>query len=299
MALELIQDTAAPVEFTPTDLPSRPASATLSFRAPGGGEKATPSVTVSVVGAGGFASVATVTSQTVIVVDNATGLSAGSRAWMETADGWTGAVLVSEVTSTTVTLEAAPPGTITTAAKIYGLTLTATIPSAATATRDAHYRLDWTITDNAGATHKRRQMAHVCAMSFRAALTDDEAARYMAATFPGFAVGLDAGHFRELARRASSRVRRLLQATGNFPHLVGDQDTFVDAGLVALRLELAQGDGLVPAGYDPSTYVSDQERALRKAVTEAVASNWVDRDDDGSVGPDDVRSMFTLRAVRV
>jgi len=298
VALELIQDTAAPVAFTPTDLPARPASATLSFKAPGGDEKATPSVTVSTVGAGGFATVSSVTSQTSIAVDNATGIAPGAQVWAETTDGWKGAVRISEATGTALILESAPPGTITTATKLYGLTLTATIPADATGTRDAHYRLDWTITDGDGVAHKRRQMAHVCAMSFRDPLTSDEAARYMAATFPGFAAGLDAGHFRELARRSSSRVRRLLQSTGNYPHLVGDQDTFIDAGLTALRLELALGDGLVPAGYDPSTYVNDQDRALRKAVAEAVASNWVDRDDDGSVDPDDVRPLFTLRAVR-
>lgn len=298
MALELIHNTASPVAFAPTDLPARVSSATLSFCAPGGDEQSTPSVTVSAVGSGGSARVTAVTSQVAFVVDNATGITPGAQVWAETTDGWTGAVRVSEVTGTTVTIEAAPPGTITTATNLYGLTMSATIPSAALGTRGTHFRLDWTITDSDGGTHKRRQMAHVCSMTFRAAVTDDEVARYMAATFPGFGAGLDAGHFRELARRSSSRVKRLLQTSGNFAHLVGDQDAFVDCGLTALRIELATGDGLVPAGYDPSTYVGDQERALRQQVAEAVASNWVDRDDDGVVDADDTRSMFAIRAVR-
>jgi len=298
VALELIQDTAASVAFAPEDLPARPASATLSFLSPGGDEKAAPAVTVATVGSGGSAGVATVASQTSITLDDATGVLAGGQVWVETSDGWKGAARISEVDGTAVTLDSAPPGTLTTAAVFYGLELSATIPATATGTRDVHYRLDWTITDSAGDAHKRRQMAHVCSMSFRDPVTSAEAARYMAATFPGFGAGLDAGHFRELARRATNRVRRMLTASGNYPHLVGDQDAFVDAGLVALRLELAQGDGLVPAGYDPSVYAADQERALRKAVSEAIASNWVDRDDDGSVDPDDVRPMWTVRAVR-
>ena len=273
-------------------------SATLSFRAPAGGEKAAPSVTLASVGSGGFATVATVTSQTAIIVDNATGLTAGARVWMETTDGWKGAVLVSEATGTSLTLDSSPPGTVTTATKLYGLKLSATVPASATGTRDLHYRLDWAITDADGTVQKRRQMAHVVAMPFRDPMTSDEAARYVAASFPGYAAGQDAGYFMELARRASSRVRRLLQSEGTYPHLIGDPATFGDAGLVALRLELAISDGLVPAGYDPSTYSSDQERALKRAIAEALGSIWVDRDDDLSVDEDDVRPLFTIRAVR-
>ena len=218
---------------------------------------------------------------------------------METTDGWKGPVIVSETpTSTGVTLDSSPPGTITTATKLYPLKLSATIPSSATGTRDLHYRLDWSITDADGTVQKRRQMAHVVAMPFRDPMTSDEAARYVAASFPGYAAGQDAGYFTELARRASSRVKRLLASEGTYPHLIGDHDTFVDAGLVALRLELAMSDGLVPAGYDPSTYSSDQERALKRAIGEALGSNWVDRDDDQAVDEDDVRPMFTIRAVR-
>ena len=299
MALDIIQDTSQIVRYEAADLPARPASATLAFRNPGGTTLATPSVSLTAVGSGGFATVSSVTSQTVMVVSNATGLSPGSRAWMETADGWSGAVRVSEEASRTVTLEAAPPGTVTTAAKLYPIELSATIPASATGTRDKHYRIEWTITDADGTAHKRQTMAHVCAMGFRDAITSDEVARYMAATFPGYAAGLDAGQFTELARRASGRVRRLLQAEGTYPHLVGDQDAFVDVGLVALRVELALAEALVPAGYEPSQYVADTERALKVAMGEALASNWVDRDDDQSVDEGDLRNAFAVRAVRV
>lgn len=299
MALEIVKDTAKAVTYVAPDLAARPASATLSFRAPGGDEKAAPSVTVSTVGAsvGDVASVATVTSQTEITVDNATDIVAGARLWLETADGWKGVVRVSEITGTAIILESMPPGTLTTAAKLYGAEMIATIPASATGTRDLHYRLDWAVTDTAGAVAYRRQTAHVVATEFGDAVSDSDASRYTAANFPGVATGKDAGWFRRIAEQASERIRQKLIAAGNYPHRVADQGVFKSAGLVALRIELAH-EGLVIAGFDPDTYLAGQEENLWRSIREALANTWVDSDDDDKVDPDDVRRMHTVRLVR-
>ena len=297
MALEIVKDTAKAVTYVAPDLPARPASATLSFKSPGGDEEAAPSVSLTSVGSGGVSSVASVSSQTEVTVDNATGLSGGSRVWLETADGWQGVVRLSEVTGTSLILESMPPGTMTTAAKLYGAEFTATIPASATGTRDLHYRLDWAVTDTAGAVTYRRQAAHVVATEFGDAVSDAEAARYTAANFPGVATGKDAGWFRRIAEQASGRIRQKLIAAGNYPHRVADQGVFKAAGLVALRIELAH-EGLVIPGFDPDAYLSGQEENLWRSIREALANTWVDTDDDDKVDADDIRRLHTVRLVR-
>lgn len=295
MALELLQDQSASVGFYPTSLASRPSSATLSFKSPGGTEKAAPSVTVAAVSA----TVSSVASQVTFDVSSATGMTAGGMMWMTCDDGWQGPVTIAEITSSTITLDAAPPGTVDTSTTLHGLGLSATIPSSATETRDRFYQLQWTITSADGTVSLQHQIAHVVRMQFGDPVTDAEAKRYVAANWPGLAGAKDAGFYRGVAYRANQRIRNLIQASGDFPHMVGDPDLFKSsgAGLAALRLELANL-ALVPGDFEPGDYVASTERDLKRSIREAMANAYVDRDDTGSVTANDVLGMWTLRAVR-
>ena len=67
-----------------------------------------------------------------------------------------------------------------------------------------------------------------------------DAAAFVAAAFPGHYTGRTWGYFAELARRASARVWKRVRKDGRFVELVGDSRAFVDAGVIALRLELAK-----------------------------------------------------------
>ena len=300
MARELLQDKAAAVVFYPSSIRARPSSATLDFVTPGNNSKATPTVTLSAVGSGGSAAVASVTSQAEIVVDDATGFIPGGAVWCETADGWKGSVRVAEVSGTTVILEAAAPGTLTTSTVFYGLGLSATIPSSATGTRDRFYRLEWLVTDADGAVTLLHEIAHVVRMQFADPMTEGEAKRYVAANWPGAAAGKDAGWFRGITRRANARVRVVIQGTGDFPHMIGDPDAFVSsgAGLAALRLELAH-EALTPGDFSPAEYIDSTERDLKGSVRAAMANAFVDRGDTGTVDAGDVRGVWTIRAVRL
>ena len=162
---------------------------------------------------------------------------------MVTADGWSGPVEIGEIAGLTVTLTAAPPGTVDTSTLIYGLGFSATIPASATGTVDRFYRLEWTITCADGTVTLQHQIAHVVRMQFSDAVTDAEAKRYVAANWPGLAGSKDAGFFRGVTDRANARVRNLIQASGDFPHMIGDPSLFVDsgAGLAALRLDEGVG----------------------------------------------------------
>tara|TARA_Y100001963_G_scaffold12815_1_gene16044 strand:- start:555 stop:1460 length:906 start_codon:yes stop_codon:yes gene_type:complete len=298
-ALELVEDKATSVTFFPTSLVSRPSSASLDFKSPGGTVKESPTVTVASVGSGGSAGVSSVTSQVVVVVDDSTGFAPGSPVWLETADGWKGPVMVDEVEGTTITFESAPPGTLTTAASFYGLGLSASLSAAATVDRDKWYKLEWTITTADSAVTVSREVAHVVRTQFSDPVSTTEVKRYVAANWPGLAAGKTAGFFRTIATRANNRVRTLIQASGDFPHLVGAPSVFVDsgAGLAAVRIELAH-QNLVPGDYEVATYVELTTNELLRAVREALANTYVDRGDTDSVDAGDVRQLVIIPAGR-
>ena len=297
MATEVTEDTAATVTAYPDG--AAPTSATATFYNAKGDSQSTPTVTVDAIGSGGTSTVGAVTSQTQFAVDNATGIETGRRYWLTSSAGWQAAISVSEVSGLNITLEHAPPGTIATGDTLKGLLLSVTL-SAATDTNDRglNHRVEWVVTGADSVVRRYRTIVDVVKTPWPDSVSADDASRYLAMAFPGYATGLDAGHFFELSRRASQRVRNILRSDGNYPHMVGDRDVFESAGLAALRLECATGDALIPAGYEPTQYISDQEETLRRLIAEAVANNWIDRDDDGAVEPGEVAPMFTIRVVR-
>ena len=297
MAIDIVKDTAGSLVFIPEDLASRPSSCTASFRKPSGDELETPAVTVASIGSGGVSSVSSVTNQTQFSVNDATGIASGAFLWIETDDGWKGAVRVSEITGTAITLESRPPGTVNTNAALYGLALSCTVSASKTDTRDQNYRVDYTITSADGSVTYRRQMINVVAMLFAEPVTSSEAARYAAANFPGVATQKDAGWFRGIAERASDRIKQKLVAAGNYPHRIGDQSVFKPAGMIAMRIELAH-EGLIVAGFDPEAYINAQESRLGTQLRESIANTWVDRNDDDTVDVDEVRGFYSFRAKR-
>lgn len=296
MARELIENVDNDVTYVPR-MRARPSSATLSFKTPGGTELSTPSVTVDSIGSGGTATVDTVTSQTEIDVDDATGIQAGHAYWLSAQDGWGAQVRVGEIDGTTLYLESPPPGTVEANDTLHGFELRATISSGDVATRDLFYRLDWTITDTDGTDHYEREMAHVVAMRFASPVTPAEAMRYMSQAHPGEADSWIWGQFRELAERASERVRQRLVQAGNRPHRMGDQSALKPAGIVAFRIELAERS-VVPPGYEPDAYLQAQERALDKRMREALANAPIDRDDDQAFEASEIRPLQTIRIGR-
>tara|TARA_R110000822_G_scaffold53955_3_gene138755 strand:+ start:1359 stop:2255 length:897 start_codon:yes stop_codon:yes gene_type:complete len=297
VAIDIVQNTAGSLIFIPEDLASRPSSCTASFRKPSGDELEAPSVAVASIGSGGVSSVSAVTNQTQITVDDATGITSGAFLWMETGDGWAGAIRISEITGTSLTLESRPPGTVDVTAKIYGLALTSTVSASKTDTRDQNYRIDYTITSVDASVAHRRQMVNVVAMSFADPVTSAEVSRYAAANFPGVSTQKDAGWYRGIAERASDRIRQKLVAAGNYPHRVGDQSVFKSSGMVAMRIELAH-EGLIVAGFDPESYINAQESRLGTQIRESIANTWIDRNDDDAVGVDEVRGFYSFRAKR-
>jgi hypothetical protein len=300
VAIEVVENAASTVTLYPDGAP--PSSATASFYSPEGNVLSTPSVSVQAIGSGGVATVGTVTDQTTIAVDDATNISMGDRLWYSSSRGWAGPVMVSEINGLNIVLESPPPGTARVGDTLVGLKLSATIAAADTGTRKMNHRVEWSVAGSDSVTRTYQTMVHVVRVQFTPdrIVSSTDAARYLSSTFPAYATSVDGGHFSALASRAAARVLRMLRATGNYPHLIGDQDAFQDAGLVALRIECAMTDGLVPGGYDPAIYVHEQEKHLASLVRETVANMWVDHDDDGIVEEDtELSYLFAMTARRL
>lgn len=304
MAIEVVEDTSASVSFFPDG--SAPASATATFFDPEGDTLSTPSVSVASIGSGGTATITQVDNQTSLRVDDRTGISAGDRLFYISARGWSGPVLVSESYTDSgthyIVLESPPPGVARVGDTLKGLRLSLTLSAADTKDRGENHRIEYKVTGADSTVRTYQQIVHVVRVQFQAdrICSPTDAARYLSGTFPSYAAALDGGHFDELARRAAGRVLRLLRATGHHAHLIGDQDAFIDCGVIALRIECALTDGLVPGGYDPATYIETQEKSLAILLRETVSNMWIDYDDDGAVDEaSELNPLFSIDAVRV
>ncbi len=294
MAVELLQSRDCPVSYVPT---VRPASAELVLVDDSGAEVASPAVTVDAIGAGGTATIASLTNQATFEVDDATNIRPGQRLWLQPQSGSGSVVKVSTVSGTTVTVDGAPAATVLEGDTLHGATLRATVSASALGMRGLHWSLRWTITDADGRVTVEQETAHVVRQRFRDACTPDEVSRYVGQLFPGMTRGRDAGWYADLAERASDRVRRLLQAKGCYPHLAGDPLAFREAGRLALLAELALQGQRAP-GYQ-GVALEDIDKAARRAVYEAADGlQWHDRNDDGAVQASEVAKPVA-RVVRL
>ena len=304
MATELIEDRAGTIYLVPD---CRPSSATVSWFEPDSSTALTSGS--ATIGAdpsmSGPWNIDTVTSQTEITLNGSNPFKPDTEAtrwaWLQAVDGWGSKVRIGEkLSSFQLQLAAPPPGTIEVNDDIHNLTCVFEVGSSYTAERKLNYRAEWTITcADTGEVKKYTTMHHVVRHQFQDACTPDMAKRYMSTAYPSYCTGLDFGYFQDIAERASNRVRLRIQATGAYPHLVGDGEAFrLDVGIHSLRVELAR-EGLYPAGYDPSLYTKDQERALSRSIHDALrAMQWYDADDSGTVEAREVRSAYTVHAIR-
>lgn len=272
MALELLQSVGATVLATP-DI--RAASATAVLYDKDGAQKQSVVATLDAVDT----TVASVGSTPdVLNLASAAGVVVGREYWYRSAAGWAAKVRVVGVTGVQVQLETPPPGAPAAADLFQGLVFSAALSGSALATRGRHYRLDWTFAGG----QSDRQIIHVVAAQFRPPATPDDAKRIAHQNFPDWARRQTFGTWLRLAETATNRVRMQLTADENYPDWIGDRDAFAYAGEIALRIELAKL-GRVPAGYDAAAYVVDQEAWLAKAIRDAVAGVWVDRNENNRV----------------
>lgn len=297
MDVLLLEDRSAVVEFYP---PIKPASATLSVYAPGGGTALeSPAVTVDT-----LSRTVTVATSTETFTATGTGTPVvGRQYWWTSVD--TGAhkalVRVAQYASDVIRLDSPVAGSaLQIGDTITGSRLSATVTTTSTANRGSFYQLVWTVTDAAGAVRIYQQTAHVVRTLYRDAVTVDECARYLARAYPSLAATYTHGQFLELARLASERVWKRVRSGDRWMHLFGDSASFAAAGIIALRIELAQEQLVPPGVIDPIGYIDEQRKALDLEIADAISAQWYDANDDGGVQKaDEVRTTRSTTLVRV
>lgn len=298
MDVLLLEDRSAAVEFYP---PVKPASATLSVYAPGGGTALeSPAVTVDSLAR----TLTAVTSTDTFTAATGSGTPVvGRQYWMTSVD--TGAhralVRLAQYASNVWKIEAPFPGSsVQVGDTLAGARLSATVTTTSTANRGSFYQLVWTVTDADSVVRIYQQTAHVVRTVYRDAVTTDECARYISRAHPNLAVGMTHGQFAELARLASERTWRRVRAGDRWMHLFGDSAAFASAGICALRIELAR-EQVIPSGViDPGAFIEEEVKALDREIADAISAQWYDANDDGGVQRDDeVRTTRSTQLVRV
>jgi glutathione S-transferase len=232
-----------------------------------------------------------------VVAAGAGTITAGRAYWLVNPTEGAALIRPSSVSGTTVSYQDTLGVTVTTACSLYGATLSATIPSASTAQVGQWYQLRWLVTPTAGQVSNYLEPACVCRTVFSVPMTPDVAARHAGYAFPGVAAGKRSEYWVGVAERASRRVIQRVMASGRMPYLVGDQSLLADAGMAALRIELAR-DGLIPPGFDGTTFVDRMEEELKQQMEFALAGAYYDEQDDGKVDASDLRSPKTIRLCR-
>lgn len=295
----LLKDRSSAVEFYP---PERPASATLVVRTDGGTSKEAPTVTVDSLSRTVTAVDAT-TPEQVFTAGSGSGTPVVGRPyWWVSADSGAHEALVTlaELASNVWKLAAPVPGSSKAQVGdlLKGARLSATVSSSSLSAVGRFWSLEWTVTGADGVVRVYQQTAHVCRTLLVPAMSAGDAAAFVAAAFPGHYTGRTWGYFAELARRASARVWKRVRKDGRFVELVGDSRAFVDAGVIALRLELAKEQLVPPSILDVVSYMDALDRQLSAEVEEALSGQRYDANDDGVVDPEEVEVLNFVRAVR-
>lgn len=286
----LQQGQNAAVELSP---PRRPVSATLAFVSPAGVSLSSPAVTLDPA----LRTIASVGDFSLTVAAGAGTIAPGKLYWLVNPDEGEAYFRTSTVVGNVVTYQDMPAVSISTSCSVRSGRLTATIPASALAVLGQWYQLRWLVTMVNGDVVSYLEPACVCRTVFLPPMTADIAARHAGYAFPGVAAAKRNAYWQGIADRASRRVVQRVLASGRMPYLVGDQRLLEDAGMAAMRIELAR-DGLIPPGFDGTTFIDRMEQELKDQLEFSLAGTWHDDNDDGKVDVSEFVGPKTIRLNR-
>lgn len=296
----LLKDRTGAVEFYP---PTRPASATLVFRSPGGTSLATPTVTVDALSRTVSAIDSTIPEQRFTAATGTGTPVVGRGYWWTSTDsgGHSALVYLAELASSQWTLESPVPGAtkVQVGDTLTGARLTATVPASATDEIGQHYSLEWTVTGADGAVSIYQRTAHVCRTLYQPAMDAGRAAAFAAEAYPSHYTARTWGYWRRVAERAAERVWKEVAKNGRFPHLIGNSDAFATAGEVALEIELAAQNIVRPSVVDADGHKVSLAELLKEEVDTAISGQRYDENDNAVVdGEDETPILNFIAAVR-
>lgn len=299
MALEVLQSQSAVADHWPERVPSA-VDATVYTSA--GVLLATPEVTIDTtnVAVTGF------TAPNLVAVADRSAFVDGERYILRRSKLLQSTVRVEAggglVGAGNLTLTSAPHFAPAAGDALRGSHLACTIPSTATAHRGTHFRVEWAGTDIDGQSFMVPTLFHVVRTIFTEPVTTAAVVDYLGTFAASKLKALQQTPQRivDLATAANRRVRALIRATKRFPHLMGDPEAFVPAGMVALRYELLSLTGIA---NDNQAGTSETREDIRKELDEAVSlaiqsMEWYDADDSATVDKAKEVGPFQLKWVR-
>ena len=284
----LQQGQNAAVELVP---PRRPVSATLAFVSPAGVSLSSPAVTLDPASR----TIASVGDFSMTVAAGAGTVAPQRSYWLSNPDEGATLFRPSSVVGNVLGYQDALAVTVTTSCTLQGARLSATIPASALTVLGQWFQLRWSVTMADGSVVSYLEPACVCRTVFSPPMTPDVAARHAGYAFPGVAAAKRSEYWVGVADRATRRVIQRVMASGRMPYLVGDQSLLEDAGMAALRIELAR-DGLIPPGFDGTTFMDRMEQELKDQLEFSLAGVWHDDNDDGKV---DVAEFVGPKTIRL
>ena len=296
MAQEILEDVGGTLEFTSPVLPSGGTSVTCAlFKPTSKTAYATGTATYDAVT---YAVGAVTDRDTFAVATGYSDLIIGNTYMWVDADGWTQLIKIANLPgSDVVEIESPFIYDASNSSTIKSLECTFSV-SGTFVDRGMNYRCEWTVVPSTGDTIKHQTLFHVVRTQFQDAITSSEVYRYAESNMAGAVLSWDPGRSIELARRASDKVKREIQSSGAYAHLVGEPTSFKNAGLYALKLELAMM-GIVPPGFDPGVYATTVQESLKAEIRQTLSSmTWLDKDDDGIVDSDEGMGPFTITVSR-
>lgn len=297
MDVLLLEDRSTEVEFYP---PERPASATCVFLNPSGSSLATPTVTVDTLSR--TVSSLDADDAGLVSVTGSTGSPVEGRYYWHvpavTGRGEDMIRLSELAVSADFAFDDPPPGGFTVGDGIRGARLTATIPLAATATRDINYSIRWTVTGADGKVRVYTQLAHVVKTLYRAAVTPALARQHLADCWPDQVSRYRRGWYVDLAERAWSRVWRRVRTAGRYQHLMADPNDFVAAGRIALDIELLSFQLVPSTVIDRAQYRAELEAMLQREIDDTIGSRPYDEKDTGNLADSSLSRPITAIAAR-
>lgn len=274
---------------------ARPSSATFDFVYSSGGIVASPTATLDSLSRT-ISSVADFS----FVYDNGSGtgtFTPGKKYWIVTGEEQPFLIQVSKVDGTTIYYEDKPSGAIIATSTVVGAEFTTTVLATNTSIVGLNYQLRWKVTFADSTIRTFLETAAVCRTVFNPPMTAAIAARHVGYAFPSIALNRPSDYWVDIASRASRRVETRIISSGKLPHLLGDQSLLEDAGFTSLRIELAR-DGLIPSGFEASSFMATAEEDLKKQLEFALSNVWHDASESGSVDESEIRGPRSVNLYR-
>lgn len=284
MAIDIKQNQSRALEIATDGSWTSP---TCEVLGPDGSVKATPSATLDATST----TVASASSSYQLTLASASGFVVG-RWYKVTTDGVGSLFRVVRISGNDVTIAPALAITPEASDAVAGVTVSLTVPAAATAELGTGYQV---ILSEDGL--EERVVYNVVLRLFIDAVRAHHIRQMVVNFWPSYE--LSELEYDDLAQAVQDEMRDELVATGRYAHIYADPNIFKTLGLSIGRRLLAVRHSLYPPdAEDRQLYLEDLERERQRYIGRIVGSlQAVDSDDDGDVDTDS-NAVFAIKVSR-